>query len=266
VRTIESGDTVYYVVGDYSALPEALRRKLALDGQGIDGEVMAEEGGRLRRVDTGDAAARPVAPGTAPGEVPSTTTARGEVTVRVQLGAFRRPLSENIFREVKDLVTIKGDDGLTRYYTGSFTDVNEAAGHKVNMLMKGFEGAFLVAFKDGRRVSIQEAGARLTRPEDMRSAPSGGISKDRIRFRVQVGTFAGNVPTDVMGTFIDIGDITPITSTDAVRYYHGNFRSRAEAEAAMRNVRAKGISDAFVVGDVDGAIISADEADRLLNE
>ena len=75
--------------------------------------------------------------------------------VRVQLGAFRDKLGKDIFTGIPDLVVIKGDDGLTRYYTGSFTDVNPAATHKVEMLKKGFNGAFLVAFKDGKRVSLK---------------------------------------------------------------------------------------------------------------
>lgn len=260
VRAVERGDTTFYVVGDYASIPAALRRELALREQGIEGRVMAEEGGRLIDVDTEGRVAGTGAPGEA------SASDRGKVTVRVQLGAFRRPLASNIFKEVTDLVTIKGDDGLTRYYTGAFTDINQAAAHKVNMLLQGFDGAFLVAFRDGKRVSIQQAGALLTKPEQMQTVPSGSINKDLIRFRVQLGTFAGNVPTDLIDMFIDIGDVKAVTSADAVRYFHGNFTSRADAERAQAAVRAKGIPDAFVVGDVDGRIIPADDAERLLRD
>lgn len=47
VRTLESGDTTYYVVGSFDAIPEALRRELELRGLGIESTVMAEENGRL---------------------------------------------------------------------------------------------------------------------------------------------------------------------------------------------------------------------------
>lgn len=257
VRTIERGDTTYYVVGNYDELPEAVRRQLALGRQGIEGRVMAEENGRLSPVDTEGQTA-------ADGGTPEARA--GQVIIRVQLGAFRKRLSENIFAGISDLVTIKGDDGLTRYYTGSFTDINQAAKHKVDMLMKGFNGAFLVAFKDGKRVSLKEAGARLTGPENLKELPKGGIDRKLIYFRVQVGTFAGNVPMDVMDKYIEVGDVVPVTSTDAVRYYHGRFRDRSEAEAARRSLQEKGIMDAFVVGDVAGSIIPADEAERLLKE
>ncbi|MBK7086826.1 MAG: hypothetical protein IPH53_20155 [Flavobacteriales bacterium] len=135
---------------------------------------MAEENGELIAIDDAVNGVRNGLDSALP-----TTTPDGAV-VRVQLGAFRNKLSKDIFAGVRDLVVIQGDDGLTRYYTGSFTDVNAAAKHKVDMLLKGFKGAFLVAFKGGKRVSLREAGARLTGPEDLRSIPVGGIDKKQI--------------------------------------------------------------------------------------
>ncbi len=256
IRTVEMGDTTMFVVGDYASLPEALRRQLALDKAGVKGQVVAQENGRIIDI-SNELPGAQAAAGVEPGE-------RAGTVVRVQLGAYRQKLSRNIFEGVPDLVVLKGDDGLTHYYTGSFTDVNEAAKHKVNMLLKGFDGAFLVAFKDGKRVSLKQAGARLTGTENLKSMPQGAISKDAIRYRVQVGTFAGNVPSDVMGKYIEIGNVTPVTSADAVRYYYGSFTSRAEAEDARKALMEKGLTDAFVVGDMLGRIIPADDADRVL--
>jgi hypothetical protein len=95
---------------------------------------------------------------------------------------------------------------------------------------------------------------------------AGRINKDLIRFRVQVGTFAGNVPIEAMELFIEIGDVEPKTSADAVRYYHGRFSSRSAADQARRDLQQRGLTDAFVVGDIDGTIVPAEEADRLLRE
>ncbi|MFN3876458.1 MAG: hypothetical protein ACK4L7_11165, partial [Flavobacteriales bacterium] len=173
VRTVERGDTTYYVVGSYDAIPEALRRELELKGMGIESLVMAEEGGRLIDVSKETAAERARMAGMGAGDDSR------EVTIRVQLGAFRYKLSKNIFAGIKDLVVLQGDDGLTRYYTGAFNDVNEAARHRVNMLVQGFEGAFLVAFREGKRISMKEAGARVTGQEDLRTRPtSGSVARD----------------------------------------------------------------------------------------
>lgn len=260
VRTIESGDTTYYVVGNYNAMPEALRRELELKGMGIESMVMAEEGGRLIDVSKESAADRERMRGMGAGDDSR------DVVIRVQLGAFRYKLSKNIFQEIPDLVVIKGDDGLTRYYTGSFTNVNEAASHKVRMLLNGYEGAFLVAFRGGKRVSMREAGADLTGPEDLRTLPSNSINRSALRYKIQVGTYVGNVPMETMGKLIDLGDVTPVTSADVVRYYYGSFKDRRTADEARKAIQLKGFSDAFVVGDLNGRIISAEDADRLMNE
>lgn len=260
VRTIQKGDTTFYVVGNYEAIPEALRRELELKGMGVEGFVMAEEDGKLIDISGELAAEREKMRGMVAGDDSQ------KPTIRVQLGAYRRKLADNIFKEVPDLVVIKGDDGLTRYYTGSYTDVNQAAAHKVQMLLKGFDGAFLVAFREGKRVSIKEVGAQLTGPEDLRTLPSGSINKDMVRYRVQMGTFVGNVPIETMSKLIEIGDMTPISSADNIRYFYGSFKDRASADAARNAVKAKGFTDAFVVGEMNGTIISAEDADRLLEK
>ena len=259
IRTVEHGDTTFYVVGNYGTIPEGLRRELELRGIGVDGMVMAEENGRLIDVskETAEDRAKLLPPTNAPAP-------NKDVIVRVQLGAFRNPLSRNIFEGITDLVTIKGEDGLTRYYTGSFKQVNPAAAHKVKMLLKGFDGAFLVAFKNGKRVSMKEAGAKLTSKEDLRNLPSGNINKAMLRYRVQVGTFVGNVPMDTMGKLIEMGDIEPVTSTDAVRYFYGKFTDRKAADDARHAIQEKGFPDAFVVGDMNGHIITAEDADVLM--
>lgn len=258
VRAIEKGDTTFYVVGNYDAIPEALRRELELKGLGIESVVMAEEDGKLIDVSKETAAERAKMTGMGAGDDSR------DVIIRVQLGAFRNKLSRNIFAGIDDLVIFKGDDGLTRYYTGSFKNVNDAAAHKVKMLVKGFDGAFLVAFRSGKRVSMQEAGAKLTRPEDLRNLPTSGISKDKVRYRVQVGTFVGNIPTETMDKLIGLGELEPIPGADAVRYYYGNFVNRASAEEARQTIIAKGFKDAFLVGSVNGVIVTAEDADNLV--
>ncbi|MBK6882481.1 MAG: hypothetical protein IPH05_05970 [Flavobacteriales bacterium] len=261
IRTVENGDTTFFVVGSYDKIPEALRRELDLRSLGVEGVVMAEENGRLIDVSEETDPLR-----VETGSVPNTPPPVGEIIIRVQLGAFRYPLSRNIFVGISDLVTIKGDDGLTRYYTGSFTEVNPAAQHKVNMLLRGFNGAFLVAFRDGKRISMKDAGASLTGPEDLRNVPSGSIDKSLLRYRVQVGTFVGNVPIETMGRMIEMGDIRPITSSDAVRYFYGQFKDRKSAEDAKIAIQKEGFTDAFVVGDMNGYIIPAEDADGLMKQ
>lgn len=261
VRTMERNDTTFYVVGNYNDLPEAIKRQLQLKGQGFESTVMVEEDGQLKDLPSG---------GITPREeevltevVPAKATPPGKVVVRVQLGAFRYRLGQDIFKNVKDLVVLRDQDGLTRYYTGAFTDINDAARHKVNMLLNGFEGAFLVAFKDGKRVSITEAGAQLSGPENLTNLPDETINTSQLVFRVQVGTFAGNVPMETMGKYVELGNIKPVAGPNAVRYLYGDYPNRAAAELARKELQNLGFTDAFVVGDLNGRIILAEDAERL---
>lgn len=261
VRTIEKGDTTYYVVGNFEAIPEALRRELELKGMGIQSQVMAEEGGQLIDVSQESAAERARMAGMGAGDDSR------DVIVRVQLGAFRNKLSKNIFSGIDDLVVIKGDDGLTRYYTGTFKQVNPAAEHRVSMLLKGFEGAFLVAFREGKRITMREAGASVTGTEDLRTtATQGSVARDKIRYRVQVATFAGNVPMEMMDKLLGLGDLEPVTSEQTTRYFYGTFVERREAQDALEAIKLKGFADAFIVGAVNGNIVPADDADALIGK
>lgn len=261
IRTVEHGDTINFVVGGYDALPEAIRRQLALGKDGVTGRVVAQEGDRILDITEEVARATEGMNGATGGGAHAD---QGKTLVRVQLGAFKKKLSQNIFSGINDLVTIKGDDGLTRYYTGVYTDINAAATHKVDMLAKGFSGAFLVAFKNGKRVSLKEAGAKLTSPESLKDGAVNGVDKELVRYKVQLGSFAGNVPSDVMSTYIEIGDVTNITGAEDTRYYHGSFKTRAEANEALKMVQEKGVKDAFVVGEIKGRIILAEDADNIL--
>jgi cell division protein FtsN len=121
-----------------------------------------------------------------------------------------------------------------------------------------------VAFKNGKRVSLKEAGAKLTRPESLKENPVSGIDKNDVRYRVQLGTFAGNVPSDVMGKFIEIGNVTSVSGTEDTRYFYGSFKSKTEASDALRAIQKKEFADAFLVGDLKGRIITVDDADQIL--
>lgn len=264
VRTVERGDTTFYIVGSYDQLPDAVKRELQLNGQGFDGQVMIEENGVLRNLPPDALQALPGANSENPDQPESPAVSEGQVILRVQLGAFRHRLAQNIFSGINDLVTLKDKDGLTRYYTGVFTDVNAAAKHKVNMLLQGFQGAFLVAFKDGKRVSIREAGARLTGPENLETLPAGSFDPADLTFRVQLGTFVGNVPTETMGKYVQMGNVKPLAGESSVRYLYGDYPTRAAAEEGRKELQGLGFMDAFVVGEVNGRVIQAEDAEKLL--
>ena len=78
---------------------------------------------------------------------------------RVQVGAFRKPVPIEFFRE---FTPVSGDilpNGLTCYMAGYFNNVNIASTAKNDIRAIGYKDAFIVAYCDGKRISFAEAKA-----------------------------------------------------------------------------------------------------------
>ena len=151
-KIIERGDSVLYVIGGFET-EEDLASEISnlqednIEVQGVleaetneDGEVTGDvnpvenfEDNDSLNTDNKDNSTQ-------------VTEAQGssEIVYRIQVGAFQRKLSQNVFKDLQDLVYVKGDDNLYRYYTGAFTDKSNAAMHKVNMFTDGYNGAFIL--------------------------------------------------------------------------------------------------------------------------
>ena len=46
---------------------------------------------------------------------------------------------------------------MFRYYSGSSNEKSKAAEHRIALLEMGYEGSFIVAFRDGKRIKLSEA-------------------------------------------------------------------------------------------------------------
>ena len=76
---------------------------------------------------------------------------------RVQVGAFRKPVPNEFFREFSP---VSGDilpNGLTCYMAGYFNNINTASTAKNDIRTIGYQDAFIVAYCDGKRISFATA-------------------------------------------------------------------------------------------------------------
>lgn len=197
-------------------------------------------------------------------------TAEG-VVLRVQLGAYQKPLSKKMFRGVNNLIELKTDDGLYKYLSGSFKSFEDAAKHKTEMVLNGYPGAFITAYKDGKRVSLNDAGATPVKkeevvPETSDNTPVSGVSKNLVKFKIQVGVFKNQPPDDKLAIFAKLTDVTgEKTASGLTRYTAGSFDSYKEAEAYKNEIIKKyGVTDPFVVALFNNEYISIQEALELL--
>ena len=68
---------------------------------------------------------------------------------RVQIGAFSaKPKIDG----VPEVTTLVLENGITKYFSGNYSTYEEALKRKKEMVEKGFQGAFIVAFEGDKIV------------------------------------------------------------------------------------------------------------------
>lgn len=79
------------------------------------------------------------------------------VYYKVQVGAFRNRIPQNLFG---DFAPVSGEalaNGITRYTAGFFLNFENADQAKLTIRRLGYGDAFVVAFRDGKRIPLYEA-------------------------------------------------------------------------------------------------------------
>lgn len=274
-KTITEGNTIYYVIGGFNSLADAKATKQDLDNKGIKTQGIAEntinQAGdshvdkvyqhQLDKVNTGSGNIKTVIPDESK-----------EILFRVQIAAFSKALPSNhpMFVGVPDVVQIKGADGIVRYYSGAYKSLEAASKHKIIMAYeKGFKDAFVVALRGGNRISLSEV-TEVTAGYnegivEYDQAISGKIDESKIRYRVQLGEFTGDIPTDVLELYLSIGSVKPVADDKGkTKYLTGDFAKASDAEKFKEDLRSRGIASPIVVGDYLGRIMSLEEVIDLL--
>ncbi len=80
-----------------------------------------------------------------------TESLKSEVVFKVQLGVFSKEKDIEVFGNLPEVHFIKVGN-LYKYYSGKFTSEYEARSNIDKARLNGFSGAFLVRFKDGKRL------------------------------------------------------------------------------------------------------------------
>lgn len=262
VKTIIEEGVMTYYAGDYTSSIDFLGVAQQLRDAGIEYSVEYNKGGKLAQVDEN------VLFMDEDYETFAALYNNDIITFRVQIGAFSKAVSPKLFKDIPDVLVIPGTDGLTRYSSGAYNNIQDAAEHRVNLLLKGYEGAFVSAYRGGRRISLKEAGATVTTNEDLSTKNDQGlINKDFIKYAVQLGAFKGRIPAETLGDYMALGNVRPIRSDDGTtRYLHGEYDTVTEAQKAEKDLKAAGFSEIKIVGEFNGQIIPSDEALKLKGE
>lgn len=219
---------------------------------------------------------------------------------KVQVGAYRKPIPQDLFKGFAPLRGEKLDNGITRYTAGVFVGFSDADQAKSSIRQIGYRDAFVVAYYNGKRISLTDARERdanatlasvnaprtggvassTDAPAITNSRPAPAVTNAPISNAVaspEVPAFAEDwtsnrgvwltVQVGVYSRPVTLADLYNISGVMAepldgkrIRYTSGKFNSLERAQQARNTARAAGIADAFLTAYIDGRRVPVAEA------
>ncbi|MFO7924932.1 MAG: SPOR domain-containing protein [Bacteroidales bacterium] len=216
----------------------------------------------------------------------------------IQLGVFNVMMTPDSFGGLIPVMAGAEPEGESvSYFTGVFRTLPEAEKALIEVGRQGFSDAFVVAYNDRRKVSVNRAGQieRSQQPAGVAAhqatdAPSAAPPADPstvnmvdttssppelekaviVTFRIQLGAFSRPLQSDVHRKWLDISGGKKIDYTVNNRglyvYYTGNFYTFDEAVRVRDLFRQREVPDAFIIPYKDDLRISMEEANQLMNK
>ena len=159
LKKVDQGDKSIYTVGNYKSLKEANRRIESLKNSGFDADVVKRDpSGKVSIINKEEQELLTIASNQIDENTKNLAKEEG-VAFRVQLGAFTTKPSSKKYNNIPNLFIIESN-GIYKYMSGSYSNFADAAKHKVSMVIADFDGAFVVAYKNGQRVKLRTVGVK----------------------------------------------------------------------------------------------------------
>lgn len=205
---------------------------------------------------------------------------------RVQIGAFKTQISNNSFR---GLTPVNGEttaNGYTRYTAGNFNKIENASAVKGDLNKNGYPDAFVVAFFNGKRITLNEAmailgnegktvntNAPLTAGISDNVNPNGSganlapenilVTKElektkNLLYTVQIGVYSRIINKARLNNLSPI--YTEQLPNGLFRYTAGIYSNAEKLISDKNRVIDLGIKDAFVSAYIDGKKLPFNEA------
>ena len=153
---------------------------------------------------------------------------------------------------------------MTRYYVGSFTNIEDALIKRAEMIARGHKGSFIVKFEDGIRSvkAVKVKNKNVKKKNNNKKVVNKIVN---IRFYVQIGVFSDQIDNDTKSRLNNIGGINKISITPGVyKYIAGEYMSLSDAAFRLSEVANNGFSNAFIYAEKDGTRIKVKEAVQIL--
>ena len=184
-----------------------------------------------------------------------------EIIYKVQLGAYSKKVPASMFSGITPLTSEPGPNGLTRYLGGSFSTYNSAMTYRNGVRAKGFDGAFVVAFKDGNRIDLGQAERAQRNVPEPSSAGNKTNVQPSVVFKIQLAVFKNELPDDLKSQYSSFAGFEKTVLPNGLKKYTaGAFGSYQEAVKYKDELISKGVKGAFVIGFINGKQVSLNDA------
>jgi len=204
---------------------------------------------------------------------------------KVQVGAFRNPIPQDLFQGFAPISAEKVRDDITRYRVGYFKTYQDAnqAKNQIRGLSSSYRDAFVVAINNGERIKLSEARAILSNQTVAilpPTSPSSTNSLSNLRTEIAQDLTLASVKTidQTTGIFysVQIGAFSkPLLKENALnispllvsrvnnlyKYSTGEFNTLELADIRKAELIDDGIlTDAFIIAYNNGRSISLQQA------
>lgn len=282
--TITKGDTVYYTLGTFNSIEEAVAAKAGLEDEGVKVDEIGRNSGngetiltvdnevieKVERVNIEEGREGP-------------EYSNPKQLFRVQLGAFSKKVdTEELFPGLDVVYGASEKDGLNRYYTSSFETFEEASAYQKDLRRKGFNNTFVIAYETHERVTLVEAGVDENKlpdgyteeqeletfvdertPVNNEENSDYTINLDKVKYRVQLAQFKGDIPVETVDILYNIKNIKPVKDREGTTtYYSQSFDSEEERDASMEEYKSYGLAELIPVMEYDSIIYTVKEFNK----
>lgn len=174
------------------------------------------------------------------------TTTTGLVYT-VQLGVYNRTLSPKELRTTENISFERLDSGAIRYTKGIFSNKKNADREKSKLLKSGFDGAFVVAFYNGRKAALSQIG----NSSNIRSAQAKTTQKKKsLIFRLQIAALKEISPKfkqQLKEVAKQYKVQTKVNAKGLKVVTLGEFETYDAAKMQQTEIEKNGFSDSFIV-------------------
>jgi hypothetical protein len=177
----------------------------------------------------------------------------------VQVGVFSKPVSSREIYNITPLNQENMANGLFRYSSGVYDNEAIATQARDEIRALGIADAFVVVYKGGKRITVEQAQGELGTAQPSTPNPTSqvvdvpqdiGRVESAASYRILLGTFSGGIPVKQAGVILGLGGegIDKVSNAGgSSTYYYGNFTSREQAESEAAKLISQGLTGASVV-------------------